>query len=248
MEESMKNVLVILLLFAIIGCTTDSGVNFIGNESVSFQTIIRDGSTFQNTLPATVVLRNKAQEDIFLAEHPATKSFPDVDYSRHMVIGMLGDMREGAMTRISIDSIQQLRGTLNVYSHELYPASEYIGKGNPAHLVVVGKNLLPVHFEPATVVKEPPPQIDELVWVSISYVGGVQCDPSSHYTPPDVRQVLNDADVSVFDTAIEGSPVCLACTCPSYAAMHFAQIKKDDVEKAEQAGFQQTDPPAISGS
>lgn len=210
----MKNVLVVLLLSAILGCTTDSSVNFIGNEFISFQTIIKDGSTFQNTLPATVVLRTKVQEDTFLAEHPPTKKFPDVDYSRQMVIGILGGMKEGAMTRLSIDSLK-LQGMMIIYSHELYPAGQYVGKGNPAHFVVLEKILLPVHFEPATVVKEPPPLADELIWVSILYIGGVQCDPSSHYAPPNVRQVLNDADVAVFNTAIELHPVCLACSCPA---------------------------------
>ncbi|MDP2208035.1 MAG: hypothetical protein Q8K98_04575 [Bacteroidota bacterium] len=87
------------------------------------------------------------------------------------------------------------------------------------------------------------PSVDELIWVATIYVGGRQCDPADRYTPPDVKLVLNEAGIAVYDTAIEYYLVCAACNCPSYAAMHFASISKKQLEQAEQLGFQQKDPP-----
>lgn len=91
-----------------------------------------------------------------------------------------------------------------------------------------------------------PPVVDELIWVATLYVGGRQCDPNDRYTPPDVRLVLNEAGIPVYDTAIEYYAVCAACGCPSYAAMHFASISKEHLEQTKKMGFHQQDPPSIN--
>jgi hypothetical protein len=54
----------------------------------------------------------------------------------------------------------------------------------------------------------------ELTWVTKFFVGGKQCDTSSHYTPPDVEKILNDAGISVYATTVEHYGVCAACGCP----------------------------------
>lgn len=90
------------------------------------------------------------------------------------------------------------------------------------------------------------PPVDELIWVATFYVGGRQCDLSDNYIPPDVKNVLNEVGISVYDTAIDYYAVCAACGCPSYAAMHYALIGKEYLEKAEQLGFRQKDPPATN--
>ena len=87
-------------------------------------------------------------------------------------------------------------------------------------------------------------QSDSTVWVGIVYQGGVQCDTTVKYSPPDVRQVLGSANIVVLGTQIEGYAVCAACGCPSYAAMHYALIYKNDLLKAKALGFQQKNPPA----
>lgn len=87
------------------------------------------------------------------------------------------------------------------------------------------------------------PLVDELTWVAILYVGGMQCDPSDSYTPPDVKHVLNGGGIPVYETTIEYYGVCAACGCPTYAAMHYAQISDKYLAQAEQLGFQQKDPP-----
>ncbi|MDI6802348.1 MAG: hypothetical protein QME58_00695 [Bacteroidota bacterium] len=85
--------------------------------------------------------------------------------------------------------------------------------------------------------------VDELIWVATFYFGGMQCDPNDRYTPPDVKLVLNGAGIPVYETAIEYYPVCAACGCPTYSAMHYALISKEFLARAEQLGFQQKDPP-----
>lgn len=83
----------------------------------------------------------------------------------------------------------------------------------------------------------------ELTWVAKLFVGGIQCDTSSHYAPPNVEKILNDAGISVYGTTVEHHGVCAACGCPQYAAMHYALIGRQDLARAMQLDFQQKDPP-----
>jgi hypothetical protein len=83
----------------------------------------------------------------------------------------------------------------------------------------------------------------ELAWVAKLFVGGRQCDTSSHYTPPNVEKILNDAGISVYGITVEPYGVCAACGCPQYAAMHYALIGKQDLARAMQLDFQQKNPP-----
>ncbi|MBI5463944.1 MAG: hypothetical protein HY966_03185 [Ignavibacteriales bacterium] len=82
-----------------------------------------------------------------------------------------------------------------------------------------------------------------MVWVFQIFSGGRQCDTSSHYTPPDVRELLGTASVGVSDTKIVGLAVCAACGCPTYAANHYALIQAYDLEKAQGLGFQRSEEP-----
>jgi hypothetical protein len=66
----------------------------------------------------------------------------------------------------------------------------------------------------------------EHVWVAKSFAGGKQCDPLSHYNPPDVSQLLGRSGITVNEVRIEALGVCLACDCPQYAAIHYARIQK----------------------
>lgn len=86
----------------------------------------------------------------------------------------------------------------------------------------------------------PPDQ--ELIWVGKVFAGGVQCT-QDQYTPPDTKTLLNQAGIAVFATSIEHYPVCGACGCPKYAAMHSALIKDSQLAKAEALGFRRIDPP-----
>ena len=87
------------------------------------------------------------------------------------------------------------------------------------------------------------PTEEQKLWVSHLYSGGIQCDTSVSYKPPDVVVVLGEVGIIVFDTKIEGYAVCAACGCPTYAAMHYALIRAIDLSKANNLGFTQKDPP-----
>jgi len=86
----------------------------------------------------------------------------------------------------------------------------------------------------------------EQLWVAARVVGGKQCE-LPRYTPPDTRQLLEQAGVTVFETAVEHLAVCSACGCPDYAAIHRALINQADLDKALQLGFKPGHaPPALS--
>jgi hypothetical protein len=87
------------------------------------------------------------------------------------------------------------------------------------------------------------PGLSDFIWVAKFYSGGIQCDPISRYVPPDVRQVLGEAGIPVFDIIIEQYGVCAACGCPKYAAMHYALINRFRLTRAELLGFVQKEPP-----
>ncbi|MEW6324451.1 MAG: hypothetical protein AB1515_03585 [Nitrospirota bacterium] len=77
------------------------------------------------------------------------------------------------------------------------------------------------------------------------YVGGKQCQPLT-YTPPDTKRLLEDAGVTVLQTAIEQLMVCMACDiCPAYAARHYALINAAQLPAAEQLGFAQSSAPPM---
>jgi len=81
----------------------------------------------------------------------------------------------------------------------------------------------------------------DLVWVVKTVSGGKQCDKDSDFTPPDIRYELEHHGVRVYDTDKEQLPTCLACGCPTYAALHFAKIEQNDVDLAADIGYQRTE-------
>ncbi|HKK94393.1 MAG TPA: hypothetical protein VJ925_13245 [Longimicrobiales bacterium] len=88
-----------------------------------------------------------------------------------------------------------------------------------------------------------------LVWVSADYSGGRQCAPREDYSPPDTRRVLEEAGVTVEDTAILDHVVCSSCECPAYAATHYALVPTSDLASADSAGFARAEePPADATS
>jgi hypothetical protein len=51
---------------------------------------------------------------------------------------------------------------------------------------------------------------DQKLWVSHFYTGGIQCD-TNRYHPLDIKLMLEDAGITVYDSRIEGYGVCAAC-------------------------------------
>ena len=93
---------------------------------------------------------------------------------------------------------------------------------------------------------EPPPDpgSGSLVWVAKSYVGGQQCT-TGRFDPPGPEEELEASGVAVYTAAVVPQVVCTACVvCPSYAAVHYAQIRTSNVAHAETLGFERTEAPA----
>lgn len=88
---------------------------------------------------------------------------------------------------------------------------------------------------------EPPPN---LVWVARAYTGGVQCQATIRYRPPNTVEVLRRAGVVAYAITQEGLPVCEACDCPGYSQMHYGLIAETNIPRAARAGFQPRTPPA----
>jgi hypothetical protein len=93
------------------------------------------------------------------------------------------------------------------------------------------------------VLDEEYPGDEYVVWVKQTFTGGVQCVQNDNFVPPDTKKLLNSKGVAVFDTDKEYLPVCASCSCPSYAAIHYAQIHIKKLETVKNMGFISTDAP-----
>jgi len=81
-----------------------------------------------------------------------------------------------------------------------------------------------------------------LVWMAMDQTGGQQC-PVIEFEPVDAVELAREAGVSVYGAAIEGLPVCEACHCPYYSALHYIQIRESKADEAEELGFESADEP-----
>ncbi|ERN43127.1 hypothetical protein KR51_00000160 [Rubidibacter lacunae KORDI 51-2] len=80
-----------------------------------------------------------------------------------------------------------------------------------------------------------------LVWVAKSYSVGEQC--RRYEEPPTPETELKLVGVEVYAEVIERKIACLACGCPSYVAVHYAEIRESDLELSVESGFERSDPP-----
>ncbi len=90
----------------------------------------------------------------------------------------------------------------------------------------------PSHPPPAT------PSPHELVWVVAHYAGGASCQANAGYRPPNTVEVLRQARVPVYATAVEMLLLPDACDSPAYSAAHHALIVKTDSRRAARAGYE----------
>jgi hypothetical protein len=93
--------------------------------------------------------------------------------------------------------------------------------------------------ETAAALDEPYPGDEHVIWVSKTVTGGKQCVQNDSFRPPDTTEMLRGYGIAVFDEDVVMLLVCAACSCPAYAAIHYALIKKTDRSMAESLGFEQ---------
>lgn len=74
-------------------------------------------------------------------------------------------------------------------------------------------------------------------WVAIHFQGGKQCEPDSKYDPPDVKQLLGKAGITVYETSIEHTPRLATCGGPIYSATHYALIPRNQIYASQKMGF-----------
>lgn len=76
------------------------------------------------------------------------------------------------------------------------------------------------------------------MWIGKMVYGGMQCDTSFHFTPPNTKSELTSVDIEVYDTYIEHYMIAAVCGAASYAALHYALIGIEDVENSQHLGFE----------
>ncbi len=88
------------------------------------------------------------------------------------------------------------------------------------------------------------PGEEYVAWVEQIFSGGQQCLANDGYTPPDTKKLLQSRGIAAYNTSKKHLGTCSACyICPSYAAIHYALIHIDNVEKAEEIGFELSEGP-----
>lgn len=102
--------------------------------------------------PVNVVIRSPADWEDFLATYPtrnadyARDRFWRVDYTRHMVVGVVLGRRWSGSISVHIDSLHVDGRRLLVHATEHRPTYATRDFGNPAHFVVTDRTHLPVEF------------------------------------------------------------------------------------------------------
>jgi hypothetical protein len=88
----------------------------------------------------------------------------------------------------------------------------------------------------------PAPGEADQVWVVTHVTGRSVMDPAAPFRPPSIRGTLEGAGVQVFEAGRQ----MLVTAGGGYSMLHYAQIRRDQVELAAEVGFALTSPPRIS--
>jgi heat shock protein HslJ len=161
----LKLLIISLFLILLVGCEInenpiqDKNPSFPERKKIEFQTILQTSDLlFYNDSLITVVLYNKQDELEFLSQNPIvqiSRSFPDVDYNKYTVIGILLGARPHPGYKIQIDSVIDYGAFIKVYSHEYQIPVPLDILGFPIHFIVINKTDLPIFFEDIKVIETP---------------------------------------------------------------------------------------------
>lgn len=123
------------------------------NRDVPFTPLVSGVHYLRDTTPETLVIRSKAEEDVFIKTHlfAGDPSFPKVDYTKRTVLGViLGPQSTGAI-RVAITRIEERGKGLLVHSvRTLPPPNAFVTEdiGYPVSIVSIEKTEKPVVFAP----------------------------------------------------------------------------------------------------
>ncbi|MDI6767663.1 MAG: META domain-containing protein [Bacteroidota bacterium] len=153
--------ILLLLCSFLISCADNSNPIVDRRDEIPFGTIIHSSDAFSNQELATITLRSKSEEEEFLAKYPMSTTFPEIDYRRDMVIGILLGLRPSVSISVTIDQVKNIGRALKVYAHEFHPTGLYMAIGYPAHLIVLRRSHHPVVFAPIKIIRE---SIDSVIY------------------------------------------------------------------------------------
>lgn len=150
----MKMYYFLIVCFFLVGCSDNINRIVDDRTSLPFETIIHNSTAFSNKELATITLKSKVEEEEFLAKYPVSTTFPEIDYRRDMVIGIMLGWRPSVSISVTIDQVIIVGRALKVYAHEFHPSAQSMAIGYPAHLIVLRKSHPPVVFTPIKIIKE----------------------------------------------------------------------------------------------
>lgn len=127
---------------------SNSGNNHGRVDTIPFETLRKEyvasltDSAGYAVQPETFVLRSERDERSFLAAHPQD-SLPDIDYSEHIVVGVLAGARPNTSYEVTIDSVTvgtEVGAEVVVYSTEMGSGAGGRAITHPAHIVALRRS------------------------------------------------------------------------------------------------------------
>lgn len=129
---------------------SDAAVEFVNINPV--QLAFKDLDRTSRSLvvqPKNVVVRDAVGFAALWAEHGGAMPLPQVDFTRHMVIGVFMGSRENGCYSTAVDSVVRANGTITVARADTVPGPGVmctLAFVHPAHIVMVERSEAPVEF------------------------------------------------------------------------------------------------------
>ena len=96
-------ILFLLTILFVSSCSQPTSDSSNDRKIIAFETLQKRYVVDRKT-PETFILKSESDEEVFLSNHPQD-SLPEVDYSEHVVIGVLAGIRSNNSYDITIDSV-----------------------------------------------------------------------------------------------------------------------------------------------
>lgn len=107
-----------------------------------FETLLQSQEFVEADEQTFVILRSRDEEAAFLSDYEPSEPFPEVDYSKEVVVGLLTGRRPNSSYSVTIDSLVATSETVRAYATESGSATGYQVITHPAHFVRLGQREL----------------------------------------------------------------------------------------------------------
>ncbi|MBZ2206786.1 protease complex subunit PrcB family protein [Massilia soli] len=137
-------------MVAVTVARTDAAVQFVDLKPVqlAFRELDRSSRSLV-AQPKNVVVRDAAALAALWAEHGGPAPLPQVDFQRHMVIGVFAGSQPNGCHSTAIDAIARAQGKVTVARTDTVPGPGVmctLAIVHPAHIVMVERSDAPVEF------------------------------------------------------------------------------------------------------